>query len=572
MAVFRTPHDASAPQNSVGGSVLRQLCESVVILAVAVLSFREFAAEGYLISTGSMAPSLLGYHRQIECPDCHLKFAAGLTLRDDGTPAPGDVRAQDLYADDLAIEPSARCPNCGFDHIPLDSAPPNEGDQLMVHKHAYQFRDPRRWEVIVFRNPSDPLQAYVKRVVGLPGEKIEIIDGDVWANGELQRKPLSAQQGLRILVDDQSYQPQREDDGQWQPRWIPEREESGWEADGEGFVFRSDRSPNGATGESTGLSDSAVARENDSLVFRHWVRRGGQHVTTVRLDHWPAGAAFPPLNGRTLQYDPAARSLSCIGALSPHDFARWENESNDPAWRAAIEELYAASHESPIVDEYAYNRPNVAESFVVRDLMAAFELQPINDNGLLEFAIDDGRRGYRARLDFNEQRAELQADDSTSAVEAVHFPKELPTGPLRIEVSLMDQQLLVAVNDQLLFTPVFRSDRGRDEPPPRRPLRIAAQGGDFRVSQLRVFRDVYYTPKSEKRDSRQLGADEFYVLGDNSPVSIDSRSWDEPAVHRDHLVGKPFMVHLPSQQGELTLFGQTRHVRIPDFSRVRYIR
>ncbi len=71
---------------------------------------------------------------------------------------------------------------------------------------------------------------------------------------------------------------------------------------------------------------------------------------------------------------------------------------------------------------------------------------------------------------------------------------------------------------------------------------------------------------------RQLGTDEFYVLGDNSPVSVDSRCWDDPAVKRHDLVGKPVIVHLPSQQGKFNLFGETHFVRIPDFSRVRYIR
>ena len=65
--------------------------------------------------------------------------------------------------------------------------------------------------------------------------------------------------------------------------------------------------------------------------------------------------------------------------------------------------------------------------------------------------------------------------------------------------------------------------------------------------------------------------DEFFVLGDNSPVSVDSRCWDDPAVKRSNLVGKPVVVHLPSQQGKFNLFGETRFVRIPDFSRVRYI-
>lgn len=62
------------------------------------------------------------------------------------------------------------------------------------------------------------------------------------------------------------------------------------------------------------------------------------------------------------------------------------------------------------------------------------------------------------------------------------------------------------------------------------------------------------------------------MLGDNSPVSIDSRSWDDPAVHRSMLIGKPFLVHLPSRPGRLWWGGQDRYFRVPDLARIRYIR
>ncbi|HOI56692.1 MAG TPA: S26 family signal peptidase, partial [Phycisphaerae bacterium] len=48
-------------------------------------------------------------------------------------------------------------------------------------------------------------------------------------------------------------------------------------------------------------------------------------------------------------------------------------------------------------------------------------------------------------------------------------------------------------------------------------------------------------------DPCRLAADEFFVLGDNSPNSADSRRWDhEPVVSRDHLIGKAFFVYWPS--------------------------
>lgn len=70
-----------------------------------------------------------------------------------------------------------------------DSMVPNfhGGDYLVVDEMTYRFlREPARGEVIVFRFPGDETQKYIKRVIGLPGETIEIQEGKVYisSNGE----------------------------------------------------------------------------------------------------------------------------------------------------------------------------------------------------------------------------------------------------------------------------------------------------------------------------------------------------------------------------------------------------
>ena len=59
------------------------------------------------------------------------------------------------------------------------------GDYLIIDEISYRFREPKRGEVVVFKYPKNPSQRYIKRVIGLPGETIEIRDGKVIiSNGE----------------------------------------------------------------------------------------------------------------------------------------------------------------------------------------------------------------------------------------------------------------------------------------------------------------------------------------------------------------------------------------------------
>ena len=60
-----------------------------------------------------------------------------------------------------------------------------DGDNLIVEKVTYYFRDPQRYDIIVFPYPEDPSRHYIKRIIGLPGETVQIIDGYVYINGEL---------------------------------------------------------------------------------------------------------------------------------------------------------------------------------------------------------------------------------------------------------------------------------------------------------------------------------------------------------------------------------------------------
>lgn len=61
----------------------------------------------------------------------------------------------------------------------------HDGDNLIVDKLSYRFRDPKRFEIIVFPYKYQEDTYYIKRIMGLPGETIQVKDGEVYINGEL---------------------------------------------------------------------------------------------------------------------------------------------------------------------------------------------------------------------------------------------------------------------------------------------------------------------------------------------------------------------------------------------------
>ncbi len=102
--------------------------------------------------------------------------------------------------------------------IPSSSMEPTleVGDHLLVSKFIYgvrnpftgevwiDIRDPRRYDVVVFRYPRDPRQDYIKRVIGLPGETVEIRDKTVYIDGRRVDDPRA------VFRDDEILPPSRQ--------------------------------------------------------------------------------------------------------------------------------------------------------------------------------------------------------------------------------------------------------------------------------------------------------------------------------------------------------------------------
>ena len=95
---------APRPEAPKESDSFREVVETVVFVVVLVLLLRSFVAEAFVIPTGSMAPTLLGYHREVTCPKCGYQFPVNASKEDD----PQEAVHQRVSG--------CTCPNCGF-HI-----------------------------------------------------------------------------------------------------------------------------------------------------------------------------------------------------------------------------------------------------------------------------------------------------------------------------------------------------------------------------------------------------------------------------------------------------------------------
>ena len=68
-----------------------------------------------------------------------------------------------------------------------------DGDNLIVDKISYRFNDPERFDIIVFPYRYDHSKHYIKRVIGLPGETVQIIGDDIYIDGVILEENYGAE-------------------------------------------------------------------------------------------------------------------------------------------------------------------------------------------------------------------------------------------------------------------------------------------------------------------------------------------------------------------------------------------
>jgi signal peptidase I len=157
MAVPKTIEPAEAPRATFKKSVAREYLESVVVAVILALFIRTFAVQAFKIPTGSMEPNL-------------------------------------LIGDHLLVNKVVYSPSLA------------EIEDRLLGKKPIQ-----RGHVVVFKFPEDPTRDFIKRVIGLPGETVEIKEKVVYINGKPLDEPYAHFLEPPLRPDDPEYGTHRED-------------------------------------------------------------------------------------------------------------------------------------------------------------------------------------------------------------------------------------------------------------------------------------------------------------------------------------------------------------------------
>jgi XTP/dITP diphosphohydrolase len=319
------------------------------------------------------------------------------------------------------------------------------GDRILVDKFIHRIQEPRRWEVIVFRYPLNQSTNYIKRLVGLPGETVQILDGDIWINGKIERKPRDHQDHLWVQIYPVSRDPWGGLDGEF-------------------------RRP----GQFEVSPDQPLEGESWSAA------PGTGKRTELRFCFDPAGAGA--YRGVRLRY-----ASPEIGGIRLRDF-RFDGtlRLSGPDGRAAVR---LCTRGTRFVTTLRADGDGARLGLPGR---GSLERDPVH--GRVERRVDAGRGRKLA------------------------FDREIP-----VSVQYFDYQLVVEVDGETWFHYVFAPHRRKPAAaiePGTLTIELANAGGTW--SALQVYRDLHYTQDNYRTE---VPANSFFVLGDNSTNSKDSRRW-----------------------------------------------
>jgi hypothetical protein len=195
-----------------------------------------------------------------------------------------------------------------------------------------------------------------------------------------------------------------------------------------------------------------------------------------------------------------------------------------------------------VSDDYAYNVAESRRLEAVHDLLFRCRLQ-CSQKGRLAIWISDGRDAFCCVLEIGRvnyayaEAAPLAAPVTCEDFVVVEQPPEDLSRSALVEFAQVDGQLLLAIDGRTMLRRQY--DPSEPRLIPVAPIAISAYGADrLVVTELEILRDVHYLHGQRGEVETRLAGDQYFLLGDNCPVSIDSRNWSTPGVSREKFVGR----------------------------------
>jgi signal peptidase I len=538
----------------------------VVFVVVLVLMLKSFSAEAFVIPTGSMAPTLLGYNKWVTCPECGEEFPVNCSRQVDPSEGEPDYVGECV------------CPNCrrqlGFIRPPewngkgRYTGPPagaelipdpgwSSGDRVLVAKFVYDLfsKNPDRLDVVVFKYPGEadtfPYQSgpvkkhvpmnYIKRLIGLPGETIAIHRGKLFV--------LAPNQGISYKDFEKAAGDPNKLAMLWERKYTHFNEKQALDLFSAGKF--------------------AIVRKHPEVL-----------LAMMRLvydnDHQAKDLKGPEYQ----RWLPAEKGgWSADGATA---FTHDGSSSTDGDWLRYRNILRGSQDNKPqiITDFTAYNTSDLGQGDPgnwASDLIVECQAKVEKAEGNLILELSRGPDRFQASFDLAEGTCTLfrLPDPNTDKREKLDSqPTRMKgKGTYNLRFANVDDRLTVWVDNTLVFGDGVEYKAPEKLAPTRendldRPVSIGAPGARLAISKLKLLRDVYYTAALDgkphvcdvsgfRADSPEtfpnyldaptatyyVQPEHFLCLGDNSPASSDSRTWG--LVPKRLLLGKALLVYYP---------------------------
>ncbi|MCP4190630.1 MAG: hypothetical protein GY768_08370 [Planctomycetaceae bacterium] len=183
-----------------------------------------------------------------------------------------------------------------------------------------------------------------------------------------------------------------------------------------------------------------------------------------------------------------------------------------------------------VLDDYSYNQSTSRERKIVNDLLLTVEVKA-EKCAQLKFRVEQSNQVWELTLDFDRHEVQLGSENRNLSLPPISHQIS------RIELAICDGQLLLGINGEPVLIESAMAIHGVGSP----VISIGARSGNLKIDRLSVARDIFYLPPSWAVPLNdffwQLSPDEFFLLGDNCPISIDSRDPRYGPFDRSNMLG-----------------------------------